>query len=113
MEALSSGLPVVAYDRGGVGDIVVDGREGFLVGDARAFAVRVSELAADPALRARMAEAGRTHVRRFAWPGVIDRHLGCYRAAIAVRHAAVAAVRSPAQSVAPSLAKTRPEAGLS
>lgn len=54
MEALSVGLPVVATRVGGVGDIVADAREGFLVPpDApKEMAEAIGTLAADPRLRA-------------------------------------------------------------
>ncbi|WP_102127688.1 glycosyltransferase [Deinococcus planocerae] len=62
VEAMACGLPVVAMDiRYGPNEIVVPGETGFLVpdGDLAGFAARLSELAADPALRARLGRAGR------------------------------------------------------
>jgi glycosyltransferase involved in cell wall biosynthesis len=59
MEAMSAGLPVVATVVGGVPDVVTDGVEGLLVPPGRAdrLAEAVSQVARDPALRARLAEA--------------------------------------------------------
>ena len=91
LEALSAGLPVVAYDHGGVGDVVVDGREGFLAPDRATFVERVVALAADAPLRRRMGEAGRAHVERFAWPKIVARHLDCYARAIDARGVLTAA----------------------
>lgn len=57
-EAMASGLPVIVSDRSGsIGDIVQHGSNGFVfpVGDARSLATCLDTLAADPALRARMA----------------------------------------------------------
>jgi glycosyltransferase involved in cell wall biosynthesis len=64
IEALAGGRPVVATRVGGVPDVVRDGIDGFLVeqGDIDAMAERLSVLAADPPLRHRMGEAGRTSV---------------------------------------------------
>jgi glycosyltransferase involved in cell wall biosynthesis len=64
IEALAAGRPVVATDVGGVRDVVDDQETGFLVapGDTRALAERVGILAADPARRAAMGEAGRQRV---------------------------------------------------
>jgi glycosyltransferase involved in cell wall biosynthesis len=61
MEAMASGLPVVATRVGGIPDVVRDGIEGFLVepGDAEGMAGRIEQLASDPDLRARMGAAGR------------------------------------------------------
>jgi glycosyltransferase involved in cell wall biosynthesis len=64
IEALASGCPVVATSVGGVPDVVREGVDGFLVpaGDVEALAERLTRLAADPELRARMGEAGRESV---------------------------------------------------
>ncbi|MGY4706813.1 glycosyltransferase [Candidatus Bipolaricaulota sp. J31] len=64
-EALWKGTPVVATAVGGIPLQVRDGETGFLVapGDYDAAAERVFSLLRDPGLRARMGEAGRTHVR--------------------------------------------------
>ena len=66
IEALASGTPVVATRVGGVPDVVRDGVDGFLVepGDTEAAAERLAELARDPALRARLGDAGRTRCGR-------------------------------------------------
>jgi glycosyltransferase involved in cell wall biosynthesis len=64
IEALASRRPVVATRVGGVPDVVTDGVDGFLVsvGDVDAMAERLAALAADPAARAAMGEAGRESV---------------------------------------------------
>jgi glycosyltransferase involved in cell wall biosynthesis len=85
LEALCAGLPVVALDHGGVGDIVVDGREGFLARSSDEFIDRIVRLASDRVLRRRMAQASRAHVDRFSWDVVIARHLQLYRHAMALR----------------------------
>jgi glycosyltransferase involved in cell wall biosynthesis len=67
-EALASGLPAIATDVGGVGDIVIDGVTGFVVEvgdpDGLAFAVRRA-MDLDPDEWTTMARAGREHVVRF------------------------------------------------
>jgi glycosyltransferase involved in cell wall biosynthesis len=75
IEALASGRPVVATRVGGVPDVVRDGEDGFLVepGDVDALADRLARLAADPALRRRMGEAGRARVLpRYSVDRLID-----------------------------------------
>jgi glycosyltransferase involved in cell wall biosynthesis len=64
IEALAARRPVVATRVGGVPDVVRDGIDGFLVepGDVDALAERLARLARDPALAARMGEAGRARV---------------------------------------------------
>ncbi len=61
-EAMASGLPIVVTDRcGPIGDIVQHGDNGFVFapGDVRTLASHLDALAADPALRARMAARSR------------------------------------------------------
>ena len=61
IEAMLSGLPVVASDIRGPREQVVEGETGLLVpmGDAGALRDAIARLAADPDLRHRMGEAGR------------------------------------------------------
>jgi colanic acid/amylovoran biosynthesis glycosyltransferase len=64
MEAMATGLPVVASRLSGIPELVTDGVDGLLVppGDASALADALARLAADPALRARLGSAGRETV---------------------------------------------------
>lgn len=64
MEAMSSGLPVVASRLSGIPELVEDGISGLLAepGDDRALADALMRLQADPALRDRLADAGRRKV---------------------------------------------------
>lgn len=66
MEAMASGVPVVASRLSGIPELVTDGHDGRLVppGDASALADALGELAADPALRDRLGKAGRATVLR-------------------------------------------------
>jgi len=66
MEAMSSGLAVVASDLSGIPELVRDGESGLLVapGDARALAGALRALAEDPALRRRLGAAARGRVLR-------------------------------------------------
>jgi glycosyltransferase involved in cell wall biosynthesis len=64
-EAMAAGcVPIVTDIRSGVRELVRDGETGYVVGvgDIDAFAGRLRRLHADPALRARMAEAARQAV---------------------------------------------------
>jgi len=64
-EALAHGVPVVAFDVGGVREWLEDGVSGFLVPelDVAAFSAKLEELYGDPALRKRMGASGAEHMR--------------------------------------------------
>jgi glycosyltransferase involved in cell wall biosynthesis len=66
LEAMASGLPVVATDVGGASEQVLDGVTGRLVPprDAAAFAAALVNISRDPALRESMGRAARLHVDR-------------------------------------------------
>ncbi|HHL22048.1 MAG TPA: colanic acid biosynthesis glycosyltransferase WcaL, partial [Aliiroseovarius sp.] len=65
MEAMASGKPVIATRVAGVPELVENGVSGFLVapGNPDELAEKLILLGADPALRARMGDAGRRKVR--------------------------------------------------
>jgi len=78
MEAMSCGLPVVCTHNSGAGEIVTDGREGFLVTarDERVIAHYLEQLADDSELRLRMGEAGRQRVQGIGgWREYGERYL--------------------------------------
>jgi glycosyltransferase involved in cell wall biosynthesis len=86
IEALAAGRPAVATRVGGISDVLRDGVDGFLVepGDVDALAARLAELAADPARRAAMGEAGRGRViERYAVLRLVDDVDRLYRTLIA------------------------------
>ena len=61
IEAMRYGLPVVAFDAGGIKEWLIDGRNGFLVPwmDRDAYAARVEALLRDKTLARQMGETGR------------------------------------------------------
>jgi len=61
IEAMSSGLPVISTNVGGISDLVMDGVTGFLSppGDAKALAARITQLASDPVFAENLGRAGR------------------------------------------------------
>ncbi|WP_336774314.1 glycosyltransferase family 4 protein [Paenibacillus sp. MMO-58] len=71
IEAMASGLPVVASRIGGIPEIVKDGRNGLLVSDYRspqAFAKQILKLASQPIFRRKLAtQARRDAIRQFSW----------------------------------------------
>jgi glycosyltransferase involved in cell wall biosynthesis len=65
IEAMASGLPVVATHVGGLPEVVVDGETGFLVapGDRAALAAAMTGLLANPEYARRLGRAGRERAR--------------------------------------------------
>jgi glycosyltransferase involved in cell wall biosynthesis len=76
MEAMACGAALVTYDNGGCRDYALDGETALVarrrdVGD---LAAKLERLAADAALRARIAEAGATFIRNtFDWGRAVSR----------------------------------------
>ncbi|HEY5598251.1 MAG TPA: glycosyltransferase family 4 protein [Kiloniellales bacterium] len=78
IEAMASGLPVVATNIRGCREEVIDGETGFLVPikDAHALAAALNRLVGDPALRQDMGQAGRMRAQvLFDETHVLDRQL--------------------------------------
>lgn len=70
LEAGLAGKPVIGGRTGGAAEAVLDGKTGILVDpyDPAALAAAIRSLASDPALRARMGEAGRRHALSISSP---------------------------------------------
>jgi len=81
VEAMASGVPVVASDIAGYDEVVRDGVDGLLVppGDPAAAARAVRRVLDDPDLARGLAEAGRARSREFSWERVTDRLESIYR----------------------------------
>ena len=74
VEAAACGTPSLASDSPGLRDSVRAGETGYLVphGDPVALAARMLELAADPALVARLGQAGRRFAESLSWDRAAD-----------------------------------------
>ncbi|WP_098485041.1 glycosyltransferase family 4 protein [Georgenia soli] len=83
-EAMASGVTVVAPAAGGPLDVVAQGETGYLYApeDDGALVGAVRALAGDPAMRARMGEAGRRRVLPRSWEALGEALLGHYAAVI-------------------------------
>jgi len=66
-EAQGSGMPVLAFDSGGIGEIVIDGETGFLVdyGDIDAFVNACGKFAEHPELAQTMGNKGFERARKY------------------------------------------------
>ncbi|MFC9709167.1 glycosyltransferase family 4 protein [Paenibacillus sp. NPDC056933] len=71
VEAMASGLPVIASDNGGIREIITSGSNGYLVkeyNDPQSFATYLYKLADNPSLARSLGEAGRVSaVEHFSW----------------------------------------------
>jgi glycosyltransferase involved in cell wall biosynthesis len=82
LEAMASGVPVVATDIPGTRELVVAGETGYLipVGDRAAFAKHTERLLNDAALAGRFSAAARHRVEsEFSVEKMVERHVGLYR----------------------------------
>lgn len=85
VESLLSETPVVAFESGGVPDVVVHNRTGLLVqpGDEAGLARALDELLSDPERRAAMGRAGRAHaLNTFGAPAVARHYAELYRSVL-------------------------------
>ena len=81
LEAMASGLPVVATDVGGNAELVGEGSTGLIVppANAEALAEAIGRLASDPGRAAAMGGAGRTRaVGQFSLEAMVARYQGIY-----------------------------------
>ncbi len=88
LQASAAGVPVVAARAGGLPEAVEDGVTGLLTppGDVAALAAALHRLAADPALRRRMGEAGRARIQaKFSLDAMVDGNLAVYHACLPSR----------------------------
>ncbi len=66
LEAMSHGVPVVAFDSGSMSEVVIDGETGLLAraGDVEDLARALARMTVDPAIARRVGEGGRVRARR-------------------------------------------------
>ncbi len=81
LEAMASGLPVVASNIEGFAEVLEDGRQGLLVppGDGYALAEALHRLLSDPARREAMGQEGLKTASRYAWHRIAQEVLAYYQ----------------------------------
>ena len=82
LEAMASGVPVIASRTGGLAEIVLDEETGLLVepGDGAGLAAALDRCLADPALRRRLGDAGRRRaLERYSVATMVERTIAVYR----------------------------------
>lgn len=86
LEAHACGTPVVATAVGGLRDVVLDDRSGFLVDerDATEFATRLKTLLSDAALRTDFSSAAIEVASRFSWDRAAERFAELYECLVEV-----------------------------
>jgi glycosyltransferase involved in cell wall biosynthesis len=82
LEAMASGLPVIAPDAGGQVDHVRDGRNGYLfsAGSRAHLVTQVLQVARNPGLRRRLAAGARAYAETRTWTANLDGLLSEYEA---------------------------------
>lgn len=80
VEAMASGLPVIACDNGGYAQVIEHGRNGLLFRTTDEAVAQVRQVAADPALRERLGAAARASVESLLGEAAMARLVGFYLA---------------------------------
>lgn len=83
LEAMASGVPVVALDLPGVADLVTSGREGIVVSRVTDLATALRRLRDAPDERARLGRQARERAKEFDGPRFADRAIELYRDVVA------------------------------
>jgi glycogen synthase len=80
LEAIASGLPIVATVTGGTEELVKDGENGFFVKmeSPEDLAEKIGKLASDPGLRSKMGAASRRRAESMSWKKVAEQYIAEY-----------------------------------
>jgi len=79
LEAMASGVPVLAAPVGGIEDYLRDGENGFHIDhDASDIAAKLDRLLSDPELHSRIRKAGLDTANEYSWQKIADQYLSLF-----------------------------------
>jgi len=84
LEAMCSGLPVVAARAGGIPEMIAEGVSGFLVGTDTEAAMRLRQLVNSSDKREKIGAAARTHASQRSWRHATEQLINYYRQALSL-----------------------------
>ncbi|MDO8241146.1 MAG: glycosyltransferase family 4 protein [Candidatus Moranbacteria bacterium] len=81
LEALASGLPIVATDTGGTKELVTEGQNGLVIemGDADDMAEKIEKVISNPELCAKMGQESRKVAETMSWGSVARQYFELYQ----------------------------------
>lgn len=84
LEALASGLPIIATDTGGTKELVENGKNGFIVKmkDSRDIAEKIEKLITDRGLCLEMSRKSRERAEELGWKKVAEKYWGIYKSSV-------------------------------
>jgi glycosyltransferase involved in cell wall biosynthesis len=96
LEAMSSGLPVVAARAGGIPELIQDGISGYLFDDGKQALALVQSLVRSPERRRTIGEAARVHASHASWKAATCQLVQQYQKACELQNIAVNPADTPA-----------------
>ena len=84
LEALATGLPILATDTGGAKEIVAEGQNGCIIRmkSAEDIAKKLEKLIKNPELRKKMSEDSRRRALEMSWEKVAEEYYNLYKSAV-------------------------------
>jgi UDP-glucose:(heptosyl)LPS alpha-1,3-glucosyltransferase len=100
LEAMASGLPVLAASVGGIEDYLKDGVNGFHIQrDARDIAGKLDRLLTDPDLHARIRDAALETAANYSWGKIADQYLALFEEVTAEKAHIIRGLNSSGSSI--------------
>jgi UDP-glucose:(heptosyl)LPS alpha-1,3-glucosyltransferase len=86
LEAMASGLPVLASPVGGIEDYLVDGKNGFHIQrDSQDIALKLDRVLNDVTLHERLRDAGLATAKNYSWEKIAKQYLNLFNELLAER----------------------------